>query len=113
MVVHLLQEELQKKLSSTQMLEEVEAELEEADLESVVEIKIGSKLKKSSPMEEGMVTLEEEVLLFLCSRVLLALTTKKRKTVVQPPPLCVFPHCVCEKVASETPSFFPIIFTWY
>ena len=34
MVVHLLQEELQKKLSSTQMLEEVEAEVEKADLEA-------------------------------------------------------------------------------
>ena len=54
MVVHLLQEELQKKLSSTQMLEEVEAEVEEA----VVEIKICSKLKKTNPMEEDVVTLE-------------------------------------------------------
>ena len=54
MVVHLLQEELQKKLSSTQMLEEVE----EADLEAVVEIRICNKLKKTSPMEEDVVTLE-------------------------------------------------------
>ena len=45
MVVHPLQEERQKKLSSTQMLEEVEAEVEEADLEVVVEIRICSKLK--------------------------------------------------------------------
>ena len=58
MVVHLLQEELQKKLSSTQMLEEVEAEVQEADLEAVVEIKICSKLKKTSPIEEDVVTLE-------------------------------------------------------
>ena len=58
MVVHLLQEELQKKLSSTQMLEEVEAEVEEADLEAMVEIKICSKLKKTSPMEEDVLTLE-------------------------------------------------------
>ena len=58
MVVHLLQEELQKKLSSTQMPEEVEAEVEEADLEAVVEIRICSKLKKTSPMEEDLVTLE-------------------------------------------------------
>ena len=57
MVVHLLQEELQKKLSSTQMLEEVEAEVEEADLEAVVEIRICSKLKKTSPMED-VITLE-------------------------------------------------------
>ena len=56
MVVHLLQEELQKKLSSTQMLEEVE--VEEADLEAVVEIKMCSKLKKTSPMEEDVITLE-------------------------------------------------------
>ena len=54
MVIHLLQEELQKKLSSTQILEEVEAKVEEA----VVEIRIYSKLKKTSPMEEDMVTLE-------------------------------------------------------
>ena len=54
MVVHLLQEELQKKLSSAQMLEEVE----EADLEAVVEIRICSKLKKTSPMEEDVVILE-------------------------------------------------------
>ena len=54
MVVHLLQEELQKKLSSTQMLEEVEAEVEEA----MVKIKICSKLKKTSRMEEDVVTLE-------------------------------------------------------
>ena len=54
MVVHLLREELQKKLSSTQMLEEIEAEVEEA----VVEIRICSKLKKTSPMEEDVVTLE-------------------------------------------------------
>ena len=53
-MVHLLQEELQKKLSSTQMLEEVEVEVEEA----VVEIRICSKLKKTSPMEEEVVTLE-------------------------------------------------------
>ena len=58
MVVHLLQEELQKKLSSTQMLEEVEVEVEEADLEAMVEIKISNKLKKTSPMEEDVVTLE-------------------------------------------------------
>ena len=58
MVVHLLQEKLQKKLSSTQMLEEEEAEVEEADPEVVVENKICSKLKKTSPMEEDMVTLE-------------------------------------------------------
>ena len=55
MVVHLLQEELQKKLPSTQMLEEVEAEVEEADLEA---IRIYSKLKKTSPMQEDVVTLE-------------------------------------------------------
>ena len=54
MVVHLLQEELQKKLSSTQMLEEVE----EADLEAMVESRICSKLKKTKPMEEDVVTLE-------------------------------------------------------
>ena len=54
MVVHLLPEELQKKLSSTQILEEVE----EANLEAMVEIRICSKLKKTSPMEEDVVTLE-------------------------------------------------------
>ena len=58
MVVYLLQEELQKKLTSTRMLEEVEAKVEEANLEAVVEIRICSKLKKTSPMEEDMVTLE-------------------------------------------------------
>ena len=31
----------------------------------------------------------------------------------QPAPVCVFPHCVCEKATSETPSFSPTIFTWY
>ena len=62
MVVHLLQEELQKKLSSTQMLEEVEEEVEEADLEAVVEIRIYSKLKKTNPMEEDVVIpLEQNV----------------------------------------------------
>ena len=40
------------------MLEEVEAEVEEADLEAMVEIRICSKLKKTSPMEEDVVTLE-------------------------------------------------------
>ena len=40
------------------MLEEVEAKVEEADLEAVVEIRICSKLKKTSPMEEDVVTLE-------------------------------------------------------
>ena len=45
-------------MSSTQMLEEVEAEVEVADLEAVVEIRICSKLKKTSPMEEDVVTLE-------------------------------------------------------
>ena len=54
MVVH--QEELQKKVSSTQILEEVE--VEEADMEAVVEIRICSKLKKTSSMEEDVVTLE-------------------------------------------------------
>ena len=58
MVVHLLQEELQKKLSSTQILEEVEVEVEEADLEAVVKIRICNKLKKTSPMEEDAVILE-------------------------------------------------------
>ena len=58
MVVHLLHEELQKKLSSTQMLEEVDVEVEEANLEAMVEIRICSKLKKMSPMEEDVVTLE-------------------------------------------------------
>ena len=58
MVVHLLQEELQRKLPSTRILKKVEAEVEEANLEAVVEIRICSKLKKTSPMEEDMVTLE-------------------------------------------------------
>ena len=70
-------------MSSTQMLEdvEVEVEVEEVDLEAMVEIRIGSKLKKTSPMEEDMVTLEKGVLLFLCTRILLAFTTKKRKAI--------------------------------
>ena len=47
MVVHLLQEELQKKLSSTQMLVEVEVEVEEADLEDVdVLVKLHVKVIK-------------------------------------------------------------------
>ena len=43
------------------MLEEVEAEVEEADLEALVEIRMCNKLKKTSPMQEDVVTLEADV----------------------------------------------------
>ena len=62
MVVHLLQEELQKNLSSTQMLEEVEAEVEEADLEAMVEIRICSKLKKTSTTMLNAITVVKWVI---------------------------------------------------